>query len=59
MDPAEVVGLIAERLAIAGEELREGQVIIAGSLTAIVFVEPGDRVEVDLGPLGSLEVGLA
>jgi 2-keto-4-pentenoate hydratase len=59
MGPAEVVGLIAERLAIAGEELREGHVIIAGSLTAIVFVEPGDRIEVDLGPLGSLEVGLA
>jgi 2-keto-4-pentenoate hydratase len=59
VEPAEVVALIAERLAIAGEELREGQVIIAGSLTAIVFVEPGDRVEVDLGPLGSLRVGLA
>jgi 2-keto-4-pentenoate hydratase len=59
MDPAEAAGLIAERLAIVGEELREGQVIIAGSLTPIVFVEPGDRVEVDLGPLGSLEVRLA
>jgi 2-keto-4-pentenoate hydratase len=59
MDPAEVVGLIAERLASVGEELREGHVIIAGSLTAIVFVEPGDRIEVDLGPLGSLEVGFA
>jgi 2-keto-4-pentenoate hydratase len=54
MDPAEVVGLIAERLASVGEELREGHVI-----TAIVFVEPGDRIEVDLGPLGSLEVGFA
>ena len=33
--------------------------IIAGSLTPIVFVEPGDAVEVDLGPLGALALGLA
>jgi 2-keto-4-pentenoate hydratase len=58
-DPAAVVALIAERLAPLGEKLREGQVIIAGSLTSIVFVEPGDRVEVDLGPLGSLAFSLA
>jgi 2-keto-4-pentenoate hydratase len=58
-DPAEVLALIAERLAPLGEGTREGQVIIAGSLTAIVFVEPGDQVEVDLGLLGALEVRFA
>jgi 2-keto-4-pentenoate hydratase len=42
-----------------GEELREGQVIIGGSLTPIVFVEPGDAIEVDLGRLGVLRLGLA
>jgi 2-oxo-hept-3-ene-1,7-dioate hydratase len=56
--PADVVALIAERLALVGEELREGQVIIAGSLTPIVFVARGDSIEVDLGPLGSLALGL-
>jgi 2-keto-4-pentenoate hydratase len=55
-DPVEVVRLVAARLALVGEELRQGQVIIAGSLTPIVFVEPGDSIEVDLGPLGSLDV---
>jgi 2-keto-4-pentenoate hydratase len=57
--PADVVGLIAERLALVGQELREGQVIIAGSLTPIVFVEPGDSVAVDLGSLGALALSLA
>jgi 2-keto-4-pentenoate hydratase len=57
--PAEVVELVAERLALVGERLREGQVIIAGSLTPIVFVEPGDSIEVELGPLGSLGLRLA
>jgi 2-keto-4-pentenoate hydratase len=57
--PRDVVTLIGERLALVGEGLAEGQVIIAGSLTPIVFVEPGDRVEVQLEPLGSLVLTLA
>jgi 2-keto-4-pentenoate hydratase len=57
-DPPAVVDLIATRLALVGERLEAGQVIIAGSLTPIVFVEPGDRVEVGLGPLGSLTLAL-
>ena len=56
--PADAVALIAERLALAGQELRQGQVIIAGSLTPIVFVDAGDSVEVDLGPLGALALSL-
>jgi len=58
-DPAAAVRLIADRLALVGEELQEGQVIIAGSLTPIVFVEPGDSVEVDLGSLGTLALNVA
>jgi 2-keto-4-pentenoate hydratase len=57
--PADVVGLIAERLALVGEELADGEVIIAGSLTPIVFVQPGDSIEVDLGPLGRLKLRFA
>ena len=52
--PDEIVQIVTERLALVGDEPREGQVVIAGSLTPIVFVEPGDEVEVDLGPLGNL-----
>jgi 2-keto-4-pentenoate hydratase len=55
-DPAEAVRIVAARLALVGETLRPGQVIIAGSLTPIVFVEPGDKIEVGLGPLGTLAV---
>jgi 2-keto-4-pentenoate hydratase len=57
-DPLGVVHLIAERLALVGAELDAGQVIIAGSLTPIVFVEPGDRIEIDLGAVGSLGLSL-
>jgi 2-keto-4-pentenoate hydratase len=57
--PAEVVEIVADRLAQVGGSPREGQVIIAGSLTPIVFVEPGDSVEVDLGPLGALALRFA
>lgn len=56
--PGDVVRLIGERLALVGEELAEGQVIIGGSLTQIVFVEPGDGIEIQLGPLGSLALRL-
>jgi 2-keto-4-pentenoate hydratase len=57
-DPTEVVRLVGERLALVGEELRGGQVIIAGSLTPIVMVDSGDAVEVDLEGLGALELHL-
>lgn len=55
-DLADVVILVADLLAEAGEALSAGDVIISGSLTPIVWVEAGDRVEVDLGPLGKLEI---
>jgi 2-oxo-hept-3-ene-1,7-dioate hydratase len=57
--PQDVVRLVSERLALVGRELRAGQVIIAGSLTPLVPVAAGDRVEVDLGPLGAVRLSLA
>jgi 2-oxo-hept-3-ene-1,7-dioate hydratase len=57
--PDRVLETVSERLALVGEELREGQVVIAGSLTPIVLVEPGDSIEVDLGPLGGLALEVA
>jgi 2-keto-4-pentenoate hydratase len=56
-DLAEVVRLVADMLGAFGEDLLEGDRIISGSITSIVWVKPGDRVEADLGPLGALEVG--
>jgi len=52
---ADIVILVADLLGEAGGALAAGDVIISGSLTPIVWVEAGDRVEVDLGPLGKLE----
>jgi 2-keto-4-pentenoate hydratase len=56
--PATVM-LVADLLAELGETLTAGDVIISGSLTPIIWVEAGDLVEVDLGPLGALELGFA
>lgn len=58
-DPTEVVHFVSSYLEPHGAELRLGEVIIAGSLTAPVPAAPGDSFEVDLGPLGSLALGFA
>jgi 2-oxo-hept-3-ene-1,7-dioate hydratase len=58
-DPAEVVRFVAGYLEPHGARLEPGHVIIAGSLTAPVPVSPGDRFEVDLGPLGALALNFA
>jgi 2-keto-4-pentenoate hydratase len=58
-DLAGVVALVDATLRTAGERLEVGERIIAGSLTAPVAVSPGQRVELDLGPLGAAEIELA
>ena len=40
----------------AGRELREGEVVIAGSVVPPIEVTAGERWRADLGPLGALEV---
>jgi 2-keto-4-pentenoate hydratase len=50
--------LAAVRDAAGGEPL-DGEVVIAGAVVPPVPVEPGQRWEADLGPLGSLAVGFA
>jgi 2-keto-4-pentenoate hydratase len=57
-DLAETIRLAADLLGAAGELLRAGDRIIAGSLTKPVGVSAGERVEVELGPLGSVELSL-
>jgi 2-keto-4-pentenoate hydratase len=53
-DPAEVARYVAGFLSTHGAALDVGHWIIAGSLTAPVPVAPGDSIEADFGPLGSL-----
>ncbi len=51
-----IVALVDETLRAAGESLQAGDRIIAGSLTPPAPVQDGDRVAVDLGRIGRLEV---
>jgi 2-keto-4-pentenoate hydratase len=54
----EVVRLTGELLEICGERLRVDDVLITGSVVAPVPVEPGQRLAVELEPLGRLVVSL-
>ena len=54
----EVVRLTAETLAGCGERLRAGEVVITGSVVPPQPVAPGQRVEVELPPLGALTLEL-
>ena len=54
----EVVRLVGELLGACGERLRADEVVITGSVVAPVPVAPGQRVTVQLGPLGGLSVSL-
>jgi 2-keto-4-pentenoate hydratase len=52
----EVLRLTGELLEACGERLRAGDVVITGSVVPQVPVGPGQRLEVELGPLGRLTV---
>jgi 2-keto-4-pentenoate hydratase len=55
----ETVGLVrhvADLLAAFGEGLRAGEIVITGSIVPPLFVAPGDRVEYELRPVGSLTI---
>ena len=52
--PANGVAWLANRLAGHGVELAAGQLILAGSFTRPVWVQPGDTFHADFGPLGSI-----
>lgn len=46
----------ADWLAAAGHRLRAGQVIMAGSVIPLVWPKPGDRIEYQCRPMGTLEL---
>jgi 2-keto-4-pentenoate hydratase len=54
----ELVRLTAEVLGACGERLRAGEVLITGSIVTPLPVHPGERVEVEVTPLGRLSVQL-
>ena len=55
----EMVGVVADRLAAAGESLQPGQRIITGVLAPPHAARPGDRVRLEIEHLGGLELGFA
>jgi 2-keto-4-pentenoate hydratase len=52
--PAETVDLVGGYLETLGDELRPGDVIIAGSLVTAVPLESDERVELEIDRLGSV-----
>jgi 2-keto-4-pentenoate hydratase len=54
--PANAVAWLANAVSGFGVELRAGQVILPGSMTAAIAVAPGNHVEADFGELGTVGV---
>jgi 2-oxo-hept-3-ene-1,7-dioate hydratase len=52
--PANGICWIARRLAPHGIALEPGQILLSGSFTAPIIVQPGDQVRADYGPLGEI-----
>ncbi len=57
--PANGPAWLANRLSRFGVELAAGEIVLAGSFTAPVFVRPGDSYHVDYGPMGSIGMHFA
>jgi 2-keto-4-pentenoate hydratase len=54
LHPAEVVHLVGGYLAAVGDELRAGDVIIAGSLVSALPLSEDERVDLEIDRLGSV-----
>jgi 2-keto-4-pentenoate hydratase len=55
-DHIEIVRHVARTLEAFGERLSAGHIIITGSITPPLFVEPGEDLVFDLSPIGTLAV---
>jgi 2-keto-4-pentenoate hydratase len=58
-NPAEAVAWLANTLAPYGHYLRAGQVIMPGSLVAMVDAKPGGNIRAEFDHIGSVEAKLA
>ena len=59
LDPAEVVRLVGGYLEAVGDTLRDGDVIIAGSLVPAVPLGGDERVALEIDGLGSVELEIS
>jgi len=58
-DVVDIVRQVADMLSAFGERLRAGQVIMTGSITPPLWVEPGEEILFNLDPVGSVSVRFA
>ena len=58
-DLVDIVRQVADMLSAFGERLRAGQVIMTGSITPPLWVEPGEEIHFTLDPVGSVSVRFA
>ena len=54
--PANGIAWLANKLAEIGEELKPGQIMLAGSFVRPVWAKVGDTVRADFGSLGSIGI---
>lgn len=54
-----IVGHVAATLAVRGERLRAGEIIITGSITPPMWMARGETLEFRLEPVGSMTVTFA
>ena len=52
--PANGVAWLANKIAVYGEQLNAGDVVLAGSFTRPTGAQRGDNLHADYGPLGSV-----
>ena len=52
--PANGVAWLANKLAAHGDRLESGEIVLAGSFTRPMWVESGDTVHADYGPMGTI-----
>lgn len=54
-NPVYVVAWLANKLAEYGECLEAGDIVITGSTNPTIYVEAGDTIKADFGPLGTVQ----
>lgn len=58
-NPLQAVVWLADAMCRVGTPLRAGDCLMTGSLGAMVPIAPGDRIQADMGPLGTVSTTLA
>lgn len=56
-NPANAVAWLANKLGAHGIGIETGMVVLAGSFTRAIWVQPGDVIHADYGPLGAVTCG--